>query len=107
MKPVGVVGIVIGGVGIVAGAVTGILAIGEHGVLETDCNASGRCGRELEGTLDNFHTLATISTVGFIVGGVGLVGGITLVALAPSKKDTGVVVKPYIGAGQLGARGTF
>lgn len=106
MKPVGITAVVLGGVGIAAGAVTGVLAIGEHAVLEDDCPLN-RCSADSETTLDNFHTLSTISTIGFIGGVVLLGGGITLVALAPKSRDTGATIAPYVGAGQLGARGTF
>ncbi len=106
MKPVGITAVVLGGVGIAAGAVTGVLAIGEHAVLEDDCPLD-RCSADSQTTLDNFHTLSTISTIGFIGGVVLLGGGIALVALAPKSRDTGATIAPYVGAGQLGARGTF
>ena len=125
MKPVGVTAIVVGSVGLAAGVVTGILAIGEHNVLEQDCSF-GECPPERRDTLDNFRTLSTISTISVVVGVVGLGGGITLVALAPSKRGAGATreptkpgaqgtargrpqpaLHPYVGLGRAGVLGRF
>src|SRR5262249_19007421 len=106
MKPVGIAAIVVGGVGIVGGAVTGALAVNEHSVLVDEC-PFGKCTRDSQGTLDNFHTFSTISTIAFVVGVVGLGGGIALVALAPSGNKTGAIVRPYVGASSVGVGGRF
>jgi hypothetical protein len=114
MKTIGVIGLVVGGVGLVAGGITGALALNEHSVLVDDC-PKNKCPSKRQTTLDNFHALSTISTIGFIVGGVGVAGGITLLVLAPSSKSGSkdaaapkqARVTPYIGVGEIGAVGRF
>ena len=56
--------------------------------------------------------MGLVSTVGFIVAGVGAAAGVTLLLL-PGKSDSappaagGVHVEPVIGLGTVGAVGTF
>jgi hypothetical protein len=108
MKLIGFIALGVGAAGLIAGGITGGLAISEHSLLDRDCDADGDCPEGRRETLDNFHTLSTISTVGFIVGGVGVAGGITLLVLAPSsKKQSGATIVPYAGLGQVGAVGRF
>jgi hypothetical protein len=107
MKLIGFIALGVGGAGLIAGGITGGLALSEHSLLERDC-PRGDCPEERRDTLDNFHTLSTLSTVGFIVGGVGVAGGITLLLLAPSsKQQSGATIVPYAGLGQVGAVGRF
>lgn len=65
-------------------------------------------------SLDNDASSAkTLGVVGFVVGGVGVVGGITLLLLSnkSSRSSTaasaGLDVRPWIGVGSAGVRGTF
>jgi hypothetical protein len=110
MKPVGFVALGLGIVGIGAGAVTGALALGKHGDLEDFCGSDGVCPSVSEDAISEYNTLGTISTIGFIVGGVGLVGGIVLLVAAPSSKEKARLepgVTPWIGPGSVGAKGVF
>jgi hypothetical protein len=113
MKTIGVVALVVGGIGLVGGGITGGLALNEHSVLVDEC-PKNKCPAARQTTLDNFHALATISTIGFIVGGVGVAGGVTLLVLAPSSKNAKdaagpnkASITPYIGVGEIGAVGRF
>lgn len=48
--------------------------------------------------------------IGFIVGGVGIVGGVTMLVLAPSSDESGEVattVQPWVGIGSAGVSGRF
>lgn len=108
MKIAGFVALGVGAAGLIAGGITGGLALSEHGYLEDNCASNGDCPESRRENLDNFHTLSTISTVGFIVGGIGVAGGITLLILAPSsKKQSGATIVPYAGLGSVGAVGRF
>ncbi|MEJ7727917.1 MAG: carboxypeptidase-like regulatory domain-containing protein [Polyangiaceae bacterium] len=108
MKLIGFIALGVGAAGLIGGGITGGLAISEHSLLDRDCDSDGDCPAERRETLDNFHTLSTLSTVGFIVGGVGVAGGITLLVLAPSsRKQSGATIVPYAGLGQVGAVGRF
>lgn len=102
--PVGWVGIVAGGVGLATGAVTGVLAIGKHSTLETECKTDCK-----QGDIDSYHAIGAISTVGFIAGGVLAGAGLILLVTAPSSSpSTGAAtVTPYVGFGSFGAVGSF
>jgi hypothetical protein len=102
--PVGWVGIVAGGVGLATGAVTGVLAIGKHSTLETECKTDCK-----QGDIDSYHAIGAISTVGFIAGGVLAGAGLILLVTAPSSSpSTGATtVTPYVGFGSFGAVGSF
>jgi hypothetical protein len=100
----------VGGAGLVVGGITGGLAIGKHSSLASSCT-NGSCGPSQQSDLDSYHTMALVSTIGFIVGGVGVAGGVALLLLQP-KSDaappaTGLHVVPVVGPGSLGAFGTF
>jgi hypothetical protein len=75
----------VGGAGLVFGGITGAMAMGKHGDLDKQC-ADGKCPNNLQSDVDSFHTLATLSTVGFIVGGVGVAAGAVLWFAGPKKE---------------------
>jgi len=112
LKPLAIGAFALGGVGVVVGAVTGIVALGKHSDLKTQC-PGGSCDTSTsQSTLSSYNTMGALSTVGFIVGGVGLGGGLALFLLAP-KSDSkpastaSPTFRPYIGFGSAGAVGTF
>lgn len=88
------VGLVTGGIGaaaLVAGGVTGILALSAKSDLDTTCPDYPRCPRAQQGdvdsTQDRGETMATVSTIAFVAGGVLLTAGILLyVTSGPSEK---------------------
>jgi hypothetical protein len=78
----GIVTLSVGGAGLVAGAVTGLLAISTaDGVIE-GCNGSA-CRPEDEADADRARALATASTVSFIAGGALVATGVVLLIVAP------------------------
>jgi serine/threonine-protein kinase len=84
------IGLIVGGVGvvgIVVGSVFGLKAKSKNDQSKKECpadpNVCSAAGVELR---DQALNAAKIGTVGMIVGGVGLVGGITLFLTAPSDK---------------------
>lgn len=121
-KTLAVVALGVGGVGVVVGAVTGFLALGKHSDLEGKC-PNGVCPSDQQGDVDSYKTLGTISTVGFIVGAVGIGAGVVLWLTAPKEtaankgpryatvpvetKRAAVKVTPYLGLGSAGVSGTF
>jgi hypothetical protein len=121
-KTVGFVGIGLGGVGIIVGAITGGLALSKHSSLESVCT-DGHCPKNTQTTnqplIDSYDTMGTISTAGFIGGGVLAVAGIILVATAPRsvQRTAGAIlgttpsrtatVSPFVGAGSAGVLGRF
>jgi hypothetical protein len=107
-------GIVVGGAGvagIAVGAVTGVLTLSKKSSLQSECNASHQCPPSSFGTFDSANSMATISTVAFIAGGVCLAAGITGVLLGTRKgtsdESPKVSLSPFIGPGGAGVSGRF
>lgn len=106
-KTLALVAFGVGGAGLVFGSITGILAIGKHGDLNDKC-PDGRCPADAQSDVDSYKTMGTLSTVGFIVAGVGAAAGAVLWLTAPSAKETGkLTVHPYVGVGGGGVAGSF
>jgi hypothetical protein len=97
----------VGALGLIAGGVTGAMALGKHSSLSDACKG-GTCGPDQKSDLDSYHTLGAVSTVGFIVAGVGAAAGVVLLVTQPkTAPTTGLYVTPTIGLGTVGAAGTF
>ncbi len=101
----------VGGAGLVVGAVTGALALGKRSDLSKECNSASQCSSAQSGEVNSYHTLGTLSGVGFGVGIAGLGAGLALLLLehdsAPAPASQGLVVHPYVGVSSLGAMGSF
>ena len=105
-KPVGFAALAIGGAGVVAGAISGGLAIGKHESLAAACT-KGVCVDQ-DSTISSFHTLGTVSDVGLFVGGAIAVTGLVLVVTAPKTSPAKQAwVAPIVGPGFVGAAGSF
>jgi len=100
----------VGAVGLGVGAVAGGLALGKHSDLQTACTG-GTCGPAQQSELSSYHTLGAVSTVGFVVAGVGAVAGVAMLLWWPkpssSQPATGLYVQPVLGLGSIGAVGSF
>jgi hypothetical protein len=97
----------VGGAGLLVGAITGGLALGDHSTLANNC-PQGACGPSEQSNLSSYHTMGAISTVGFVVAGVGAAAGVVLLITAPkSQPTTGFSVSPTLGLGSVGAVGSF
>jgi hypothetical protein len=101
----------VGGAGIVVGSVAGIMALGTKSTLDNAC-VNKICPATSQSDIDSLNTRATISTIGFIVGGAGVAVGAFLFATARgSEARTAAVphvrVQAWLGAGSAGVGGTF
>ena len=98
----------IGGVGLVLGGVFGVMAMSKKSTLDGQCTAKA-CPPGSQSMIDSANTFATVSTIGFIVGGVGIAAGIVLLAIpngAPAKPARGYIT-PTFGFGSVGVTGAF
>jgi len=78
----------VGVAGIIVGAVFGGLAIGKKNDAAPDCLPDfSKCNSAGKAIVDDGLTFGTISTVGFIAGGVLAAAGLTIFLLAPSSKE--------------------
>jgi len=86
------VGFVVGGVGVASvavGAVTGLMAVGKNSDSKKACPSDGACASsDAVDANDGARTLALVSTIAFIAGGVGIATGAVLIVTAPSDKGT-------------------
>ena len=95
----------VGGAGLILGAVTGFIAMGKHSDLSNTC-ANGTCPASSQSDVDSYHSMATLSTVGFIVAGVGSAAGVVLLVTQPKNPPPqSAWVSPYVGLGSVGAVG--
>ncbi|HSQ62906.1 MAG TPA: hypothetical protein VLM85_06810 [Polyangiaceae bacterium] len=108
-----VAGIVVGGLGVLIGATTAIVAIDKKNQLNTACPNHACVGTDSGSLLDTAKTMADVSTVAFVVAGVGvvmlvigLVTGGSHSEAAPSS-TAGFSLTPEIGPGYAGVRGAF
>lgn len=127
-ETVGVVTAGVGGAGLLIGGITGIIALNQHQTLDAGCDlATRRCPPEQKDTLDSFHRVTTVSTVGFVVGGAALAAGVVLILTSSPKPRAAPAavgarpgrqtraasawaqpsIKPQLGAGYIGVEGTF
>jgi hypothetical protein len=103
-KVAGWTGVGLGGAGLVLGGVTGGILFSKWS--ELDCGQTSQmCNANADET-GNLNTLRTVSTIGFIAGGVLAAVGVTLLVTAPRKERT-AWVRPYFAGDTLGFAGAF
>jgi hypothetical protein len=111
-RVMGLVGLGLGGVGIVVGAVAGGLAVAKHADLAKACSG-GNCvlgtpsSAGLPGEVSAYRTDGIVSTAGFIAGGALAVTGAVLFATAPRFATAPSAVAPVVGPGYAGVQGRF
>jgi hypothetical protein len=107
MNPLPIVAFGVGGAGLLLGVITGGIALGDHGSLSSKASG-GSVPATSQGDLNSYHTMGAVSTVGFVVAGVGAAAGVVLLLTAPKETTgSGFHVTPTIGLGSIGAVGTF
>ena len=107
----------VGAVGLGVGAAFGLLAFDETAKAKQFCDGNNCPARpEVVSARNTAIANGNVSTVGFVVGGVGVAAGIILLLTVGSSSDTpadkadkkdAFTVRPYVGAGEAGLVGTF
>lgn len=108
-KPLAIAAGGVGVAGLATGIVTGLMAGSRHSTAERECPrrvcTEGSAGAQ---ALDSFHSLRTVSTVGYVIGGVGLAAGAALLFTAPASAPEQVAsVEVWVGAGHVRVLGAF
>jgi hypothetical protein len=107
--------LVVGGVGLVVGSVFGVMALSTKSSLDSACHTKSTCPSSSQSDINSLSSNATVSTIGFGVGIVGVALGAILLATshgsdsqaAPSPAAAAPRVTPWVGFGAAGLEGSF
>ncbi len=98
----------VGGAGLLAGTITGVIAMGKKSDLEDSgfCNGD-KCSPQAHDDVDSLNSMRTISTIGFVVGAVGVGAGLTLLLTGGEEEATATTTDIYVGPSSVRFRGSF
>jgi hypothetical protein len=94
----------VGAAGLLTGAVTGIVVMSNTS-LRSDC-PNGGCASSKSGSVDTYNLMRNISTAGFIVGGVGVAVGVSLLLWTP-RHESEPRMALWFGPSSAGVKGAF
>jgi hypothetical protein len=80
----GWIGVGIGAAGVALGATTGLVVAIKYPDLNSKCPDRNNCNSS---EVNTYHTLRTVSPIGFIAGGVAAAAGVTLLLTSPKEKS--------------------
>jgi hypothetical protein len=104
-KTYGYVALGVGGAGLIVGTIAGVVAMGKHTALVDAC-PQGKCPPDQQSNMDSYSSVATVSTIGMIVGVVGVGTGAVLLLTAPPSGGR-ASIQPFVGLASAGAKVTF
>jgi hypothetical protein len=118
LRPMPLTGFAIAGIGLVAGTVTGAIAISKASSAKGDCFDDVHCGPVTHDSIRLGRKMATVSNVSFAVAGVGAAIAVVGLLTGPSKPKPAAddlskaklfqpKVTPWVGVGSAGLAGTF
>ena len=111
VSPLVYVGFGTAALGAIVGSVTGAVSVSKASRVKSAC-AAKECPPSAQDDIDGAKATGTISTISFVVGGVGAVVGIVALVVGggrsePSTGSSGARVTPYVGLGTVGLTGAF
>lgn len=106
ISPLVYVGFSVGGVGILVGAITGVVAIANTSTIRDNCEGD-RCPLSEEEAIEDAEVVANISNALFAVGGAGVIVGIIGLFVGDDEEPAQAHVEPIVGPGYVGLRGRF
>lgn len=98
--------IALGGAGLSLASIMGVMLLADEEDLLARC-PNRQCPESAHVDARSFETKRILTTTGFIVGGVGLAAGVTLLLLAPSSGGEKATLRPLLSPGMVGLEGTF
>lgn len=111
LRTAGFVVLGVGGVGVVLGAIFGLVTIGQKSDIEKMCTAGkDMCTPGTQSKIDGANAMGWVSTIGFVAGGIAVAAGATMILIgggSSAKKTTGTGITPWIGPTGAGVSGTF
>jgi len=98
----------VGGAGLALGGITGLWAMSKRSNLlnSGNCDKDVSCTTGQAGDVNSYNSLRTVSSIGFIAGGVLAVTGVTLLLTAP-KQEKKAAVGLWVGPRAAGIYGGF
>ena len=108
---VGYVAVALGGAGLIAGTVTGIIFLGKNSDLKKNCPTKTNCPFP-QSEVDQRNMYGTISGISLGVGVVSGTAGVVLLLIGKSdttapKRTSSIAVSPYLTLDRIGVEGTF
>lgn len=98
----------VGGAGLLAGSITGVLALGKKSDLDkNDACFDGACGTEAHDDVDSLNQMRLISTIGFAVGAVGAGAGVVLLLTGDKETKAARRTELFVGPASLRVQGSF
>jgi len=96
-RTLGFVALALGGAGLATGGITGVMALGKRSDLDKNSHCvDGRCPSSAQSAVDSFRTLRTVSSIGFIAGGVLAATGVALLLTGGSSSQKGERAAPAL-----------
>ncbi len=113
-RGLGIGALVVGGVGLAVGSAFGVMALGNKSTLDGQDKCVNKVcpAASSQSDIDSLKSNATLSTIGFGVGIVGVVLGTVLLAMSHENEPAPAApaaarVTPWVGLGTAGLRGSF
>jgi hypothetical protein len=105
---VGVTGLALGGVGLAVGAVTGTMSLTQTSdIKKNQCGGTTSCPPSAQPAIDTANTLAMVSNITFIAGGVVAAAGLVFIVVAATSKSPKASAELRLGPGSLFLSGRF
>jgi hypothetical protein len=96
-KTLAYVALAAGGAGLAVGGVTGVLALGKHSSLSDNSSCQGDvCLASQRDAVNSLNTLRTVSTIGFIAGGLLATTGVVLLLTGKSESSAAAAHAPRV-----------
>lgn len=104
-RSAGWVGLAVGAAGVAVGSVAGAVVASKYGDLKAAC-PDRRCQSARSGEVESYDRWQTVSTLGFVLGGIGAAAGLTLLLTSP-KPNPASDLAMWITPGSASLRGRF
>jgi hypothetical protein len=103
----GRIAIVVGAVGVVVGAVAGIIVMSNSDLRDSCPNDTCDSATTGGSSVDRYNLMRTLSTAGFIVGGVATAAAVTLILWPSQDSDAAPRAAIWLGPNSAGLKGRF
>lgn len=102
------IGLGVGAAGVAVGSVAGVLALSHESDAASACE-DNRCPPSVHGDVDAAKSAATVSTVAFVIGGIGTAVGLSAILVSGKHSDekVAVTVRAHLAPFGAGLQGTF